>query len=759
MSDPKAPMTIVSLCVVAVTALAVEPVHIGTRRELFTDAFLIECMEGARLELHEPVPAETVLRLDPDRPWEGTANMGVAVWKDGDGFRMHYRCLNLANLKPGAWTPEWGVAESRDGIRWTRPDINARRIESGRPNNLIADEEGNPLVSLTSLFLNTRPGAPPEERYFGLRIVRPDNSMERSWAYLYMSADGFAWRQVGDEPVYRTDLYNAFDSQPMLFWSEAEGQYVMYHRYLVEGRQAGADSLPGIRSVARTTSPDLRTWSEPVRMSYDTPGNRDPYANFYTNGTQPYPRAPHQYLAFYARLIPERRVVTDAQVLRLGLPTMQSFRYDIDCSDSAFMTVRAEEPELFRQTFKETFIRPGSGPENWTSRSNYALAGMLQTGPDELSIYVNRQYLQPAWHIQRLTLRLDGFASAHAPYEGGELVTRPLIFDGRYLTLNHANGAPGDIRVEIQDAAGVPLPGFDLEACDPIYGDTIERGVTWRGGDGNVGALAGQPVRLRFAMRDADLYAFRFLHEPPMRVAYVREPTVRIADAPALDAPGGSMTVELFLFVDSPNGAYEAARVASKYNHRVGNTGRGWEIHVLPTGHVAFRVNQAAGDTTATGRDWTVGSDQPIPPRKWVHAAAVFDRPSRRMRIYVDGRLAGEQSIADEPLRRTPGQDLVIGRYGTPGGIAAEFRGRIDELRITAAALDFDRPPAAPYTGKEPGTVALYHFDARDSDGTVPNAAGSDAGIGGVLGVSRDGAQRLVDSMPGFGQALGLRAL
>ncbi|MBN1511487.1 MAG: hypothetical protein JXB13_05685, partial [Phycisphaerae bacterium] len=370
-------------------AIAGEPIDIGTRRELFVDRFLVESLDGARLRLHEPVRAETVLRGEPEYPWEGIGSMAVAVWKDDDVFRMHYRCIATEDFKAGAFRPEWAIAESPDGIHWTRPLRDARTLEFGRLSNLIADDQGRPLHSMTSVAINTRPGAPAGRRYLGLKILRPGGDMySLATATLYTSPDGFRWTRFREEPVYETDLFNAFDSQPMIFWSEAEGQYVMYHRYLVRGEQAGADSLPGMRSIARTTSPDLVAWSEPVRMSYDEAGRLDPYANFYTNGTQPCPGAPHLYVSFYARLMPDRKVVTDAQARRLHLPTWGQYRYDVDCSDSAFMTVRAEEPELFRQTFKETFIRPGFGPRHWTSRSNFALAGVLETGPAEWSVYV-----------------------------------------------------------------------------------------------------------------------------------------------------------------------------------------------------------------------------------------------------------------------------------------------------------------------------------------------------------------------------------
>jgi len=66
--------------------------------------------------------------------------------------------------------------------------------------------------------------------------------------------------------------------------------------------------------------------------------------------------------------------------------------------------------------------------------------------------------------MERMTLRTDGFASLRARYSGGEVLTKPLKFEGSNLVLNFATSAAGSIRLEIQDANGNPLPGFALEA-------------------------------------------------------------------------------------------------------------------------------------------------------------------------------------------------------------------------------------------------------------------------------------------------------
>lgn len=88
-------------------------------------------------------------------------------------------------------------------------------------------------------------------------------------------------------------------------------------------------------------------------------------------------------------------------------------------------------------------------------------------------------------------------------------MTRPVRFSGSELRLNFATSAVGSVRVEIQAAGGQPVPGFSFADCPEIYGDEIDHPVAWKS-DGNLSRLAGTPIRLRFVLKDADLYAFRF---------------------------------------------------------------------------------------------------------------------------------------------------------------------------------------------------------------------------------------------------------
>jgi hypothetical protein len=184
-------------------------------------------------------------------------------------------------------------------------------------------------------------------------------------------------------------------------------------------------------------------------------------------------------------------------------------------SDALFMASR--DGVTFKR-WDEALLRPGIERDGTWTYGQLCVAwqvvetkSSLEGAPNELSIYADEQYWSGASGstVRRYTLRLDGFVSVQAPMSGGELVTKPVRFTGRQLRLNFSTSAAGSVRVELQDEAGRPLPGFSLEDCPPLFGDSVERPVSWRSGT-DVGALAGQAVRLRIVLQDADVYAYQF---------------------------------------------------------------------------------------------------------------------------------------------------------------------------------------------------------------------------------------------------------
>ncbi len=94
--------------------------------------------------------------------------------------------------------------------------------------------------------------------------------------------------------------------------------------------------------------------------------------------------------------------------------------------------------------------------------------------------------------------------------KGGEFLSQPLKFIGLKLTINFATSAAGSVRVELQDADGKPIEGFSLADCPEQFGDALDHVVTWQNNP-NLRSLSGKNIRLRFVMRDADLYSLQFV--------------------------------------------------------------------------------------------------------------------------------------------------------------------------------------------------------------------------------------------------------
>ncbi len=458
--------------------VADDVVDIGARRELFVDGLLIDKLSGARLKLHQPQPGGIAVKYDG--PAEYPFCHYTTILKDGDRYRMYYRGGNPEDLKKSVTC----YAESRDGITWTKPTLGLVEIDGSRENNAIL-----PAGDQFCPFIDGRPGVSDSERYKA-------NMLGEGGLLGYISADGIHWERLRPEPIVRSELFNNFDSQNSMFWSEAEQCYVLYARHMAAGR----------RAAARATSADFLNWTKQTLMSYSDTDSTTPSKHLYTNQTHPYFRAPHLYISMPGRFLDGRRALSDQQSQAVGVDDRGGGAKDI--SDGVLLTSRAGSTR-YDFTFRESFVRPGIGDNNWTSRSNYPALGVVPTAADEMSFYVQRNYAQKNAHLERMTLRTDGFTSVNAPYDGGELLTKPLKFAGGELALNYATSAAGDIRVEIQDASGKPISGFTLDDCPEIIGDEISRIVSWKAGS-DVKSLVGHPVRLRFVMHDADLYSFRF---------------------------------------------------------------------------------------------------------------------------------------------------------------------------------------------------------------------------------------------------------
>ena len=78
---------------------------------------------------------------------------------------------------------------------------------------------------------------------------------------------------------------------------------------------------------------------------------------------------------------------------------------------------------------------------------------------------------------------------------------------------SHATSAAGGLRVEIVGADGEAIPGFGLDGAGELIGNEIDGAARWVEGV-DLGRLEGRAVRLRFHLRDGDVYSWRFHRAP-----------------------------------------------------------------------------------------------------------------------------------------------------------------------------------------------------------------------------------------------------
>lgn len=483
------------------------PIEVGAYRQLFVDDRLIDRLEGdARLELHHPVARE--LAIVHDAPWEGTGCGYHTVFHDGDLYRMYYRGWHLAVSEKGLSTGRHEMvtcyAHSKDGVRWDKPELGIVEFEGSKKNNIIL--KGLGTHNFTP-FRDHNPDCPADARYKALGGIKHEGGL-----FGFKSADGLHWSLIRDEPII-TD--GAFDSQNLAFWDPVLGKYRAYWRIFTAGTTTAKVWKPaGYRAIRTATSDDFLSWSNQADLTYvDSPPEQ-----LYTNQVKTYDRAPQYIIGFPARYIDRgwsdsMRSLPEPE--RREMRASANRRYGTALTEGLLMSSR---DGVHFKRWNEAFLRPGiERPGTWQYGQQYIAwhavetASTLPHAPAELSLYATEGY----WHgegcrLRRYSLRLDGFVSVHAPMEGGTLVTKPFVFRGDKLALNYATSAAGSLRIEVQRPDGSRIEGFGLDDCEVVFGDDVDRIVPLKG---DLGSLAGQPVRLLFELRDADLYSFRFVDD------------------------------------------------------------------------------------------------------------------------------------------------------------------------------------------------------------------------------------------------------
>jgi hypothetical protein len=505
-----------------------DALNIGGRRELFVDDFMIESLSGLTQRLNRLEGRETAISMSG--VWDGAFQGYPSICSHEGVHYFYYRGAHWQDVRDPdnrEWTDQVTcLAMSTDGIHWEKPNLGLYEVSGTRKNNVVLSD---PVYSHNfSVFLDTKPDTPADERFKALAgcphfMSGPERYPGHPLGVAaFVSGDGIHWRPCADAPVLTEAHWPEETDNGSLpaFWSPIDQCYVLYVRIRVGPRDLPTHQR--LRWFGRTTSFDFIDWTPIEPIDYDLAytdeelragaanPSEGPVEQLYTIQARPYPRADHITFAFPNRYV-HRRVVGEEEMKALRMGPGRRPSADESVHDAIFMTSR--DGMDFDTTFKEAIVRPGADRRNWGNRNCYVATGMIRTGETELSLYYDRfgsTRTDPSIaEYFRCSTRLDGFVAIHAPYAGGELLTKPFVFDGRRLEVNYETSAAGALCVDLLDGEGKPIPGYVQSGDDLLVGDEVSRTVRWDGSE-DVSSLAGETIRLRFRMKDSDLYSFRF---------------------------------------------------------------------------------------------------------------------------------------------------------------------------------------------------------------------------------------------------------
>lgn len=507
------------------------PLSIDLGRQLFVDDFLISSMTGMVRSFFKPVKYEGNPVLWPETKEELalTTELGDRPYSEKDGRSEHWNprlktapacCLSGGGVWWDAsrrkfrmwylagWCGLPAIAESDDGLHWVRPNVGPRGT-----NVLMYPEHTFDTFSVWPDY-----GAADPYARWNLYVSPGENPCR---AYEYVSSDGIGW-----ELKTRTGLNG--DSST-LFYNPFRGKWVwsiraawrrrsrIYHEHadFLEGakwdfgkdvaeRKTGADPafyIPGGYHDTKDCVLWLACDEDDIKRTIDGKARR---CELYNVDATPY----ESIMVGLFKIISGR---DNAESAGAGMPktTTLHFAYSRD----GFHFTRPDRTPAIPDSDW------GSG--SWDSGYlGAASSGFVIKDERLLFFYTGVRgdasertggvcTLANGMHanmsIGVASLRRDGFVGMTA--DGmGELTTRPVLFAGKRLFVN-VDARFGSCAAEIVGEDGSAIDGFSFSDCKAIVReDTTKRELAFKGGD--LSALAGKAVRIRFRLRVATLFSF-----------------------------------------------------------------------------------------------------------------------------------------------------------------------------------------------------------------------------------------------------------
>jgi hypothetical protein len=469
------------------------PLKIDSTHQLFVDDYLISKIERLTREFHQPTKHE-------GNPLMPGGYAGVLYDGDKGQFRMWCGLDYLT---------------SSDGIRWTRQDPG--------PNGNLLRKEGGDLRG----FICNPDVAEREGRYkIVLERRYNEKAKEPGGFYLYHSRDGLNWERRPERPILSrtTNMMKPCEFRSMGVGTPSEFDRgtanhlrangvgdtstfrydTVLKRYVFDGKlilrfppekskQLGIIHEPGkphLRLRTFSESEDLIHWSPPRFMMY--PDRLDP---------------PDRQIYSHAGFVYESMWIGIIQAMRFQATGWKQVDLRLSYSRDGRHWLRPDD--------REAFIPLGDADSWEADYSGTAHTAPVRVGEELFFYYFGSRNPERNKDPQRrwpaflglAKLRRDGFASLNAGQQPGQILTRPLAFQGKSLLVNADIADGGWIKAAVLSRDSRPMSGYGLDDAVALTKDTTKGRMGWNSGRG-LDPPDDDHLRILFELKNAKLYSF-----------------------------------------------------------------------------------------------------------------------------------------------------------------------------------------------------------------------------------------------------------
>jgi hypothetical protein len=449
-------------------------------REKVEKAAKIQAQEVPVLDQHDIVFASFKEGLDKwfnSHAYGRFAIVSSVVRSPVSGRLQMYYYLNGMNLVDSVW--EGGAfaacyAESDNGIAWDLPKLNRVRMFGSKENNIMWDPGCFPYVVIDEHDPD------PNRRYKALIHPGPN---------VAFSPDGINWSKM--EKGHLTTAIGRSDGDTVLGWDPRIGKYVAYFRPRTEKPGDDPNKLLK-RKIGYAVSDDFIHWGD-HKCVFTAKPDDGPWNEF------------ERMLVFrYGDLyFGQVLVLRGYEEERIALSHMLAPGY-------TELVWSRDGVEWHRFEQRDPFLSHVPGVRDMglslVAHQPVVVEGQLYFYYASTNAIHGEFPFSCQTHLARLDI--DRFVGWRAEAEEGFVQTAPFQCPGGHLIIN-ADVRAGSLRVAVIEEDGANSLEHSVVRSIHLQGDAIEHCASWQKTD-NVEALKGKTISLKFYLRNAEVFSYRF---------------------------------------------------------------------------------------------------------------------------------------------------------------------------------------------------------------------------------------------------------